>query len=574
MRVTMSGKRYQFGAFELDVAGRTLSRQGELIHIAPKAIEILLALLDNAGQIVGKQELSVQISALRKTLEDERADAPSIETLPKRGYRLIGEVRVIQPGAPRSLAVLPFRALALAADEEYLGAGLADALITRLANLSALRVRPTSAVLKYRAVERDLAQIGRELNVEAVLDGSVQREGERVRLTAQLVSASDGTALWAGHFDEPHQHMLDAQDALSEQFLHALLPHLGESGYREARARPTENAAAFQEHLKGRYLWNKLTGPALLKAREAFTRATSLDAHFAEAYVGLANTIALLGIYGEIEPRLAWAAAREAAARALAERPRLSEAHVVMAYLRLFESWGWAEAEKDLGYAIKCDPRSAASHQWYALFLGMTGRYFDALREVQRARDLDPESLTVSLNLGYIFALARRPEDEIIEHKRTLELEPDFAIAHWALGIAYLRQERYAEAVDEQRQATALSGSGVLMRTVLARYLAKAGRLDEARAELAAIVALKETTYVSPYQLAGIHAALGEIDRAFELLDHACAERDHWLVWIRVDPLMADLHKDKRFGKILKTVGVDSFLPMRIHRRLTRKMKM
>jgi DNA-binding winged helix-turn-helix (wHTH) protein/tetratricopeptide (TPR) repeat protein len=550
---------YQFGQFILDPTRRVLRKGSEIVPLTLKAAEVLGVLVERAGEVVTKDELmirvwpdtfveeanlSVQVSALRKALGDQEDGRPFIETLPRRGYRFLGRVSASTPPSPRSLAVLPFRHLEPRSSEEHLGLGMADALITRIGAIGRLLIRPTSAVAKYAAVDRDPQQLARELNVDLVLEGRIQHEADRIRLTIQLVRAADGATLWAEVLEEAATRVFALQDVLAERLAQALTLQLGESESAALRKAATEHPAAFDAYLRGRYFWNKLTDVWLVKARAAFEEAIAHDPSYARAHAGLADTHIALGLYEIVDPAEAWPRAREAAHRAIACDASLADAHVALAYSVLFQAWDWTTAERELRLALELSPRSAMPHLWHALFLGMQGRFMEAMRAALRAREIDPLSLTVNTVLGLQFYLARQSDEEIEQHRKTLELEPEFAIGHWALGLALHQKKRYAEAIAAQEKAVTLCGESVAMKTVLGRYYALAGRTDDA---LRILAECSRIPWVSSYRLATIHSALGESDQAFELLQNALRKKDHWMVWLKVDPMLADLRSDPRF---------------------------
>ncbi len=556
----------EFGPFRLDGQRRLLWRDSELVAVTPKALELLAVLVAQSGQVVAKQELmdrvwpdtfveeanlSVNVSALRKALGERDDGRPYIETVSRRGYRFVGQAQAV-PVALRSLAVLPFRPLGDGAAADALGLGMADVLITRLGSLAQIVVRPTGAVAKHGAAGTDPLQAGRDLGVDAVLEGRIQKAGDRVRATVQLHGVADGATLWAESFDAAASHIFDVQDAIAERVGRALTLRLTAAQQERLTRRETQSLDAHLAYLRGRHFWNKLTGPWLVKAREAFEEAIARDAGFALAHVGLADTCILLGIYGLLPANEAWPRAAAAARRAIDVEPAVAEAHVALAYARLFGEWAFDAAERELARALELNPTSAAVRQWRALYLGMTGDFDAALGEVRRALELDPLSLTASTNAGFQFYLAQQFESEVEQHKRTLELEPDFALAHWALGLAYEQKGRHAEAIDEHRQAVALSGGSALMKSNLGRAYALAGRRREAREVLREL----ESGAVSPYRIATVYVALDDTARAFEWLDAACRERDHWMVWLRVDPMLEPVRGDRRFAKLLAAVGL------------------
>ena len=555
------------GPYRLDAARRVLWREGEVVPLTPKALEVLAALVERPGEVVTKDELlrrvwpdtfveeanlTVHVSALRKEL-GRQGDAPWIETVPRRGYRYVGPAPRMAEAAPRSLAVLPFAALDSQSAGDHLGLGMADALITRLGRSGQLLVRPTSAVIAYAAAPAAAPQAGRDLSVDAVLEGKLQRAGDRVRVTAQLVRVSDGVTLWADALDEPFTDLFQVQDALSARLAGALAVKLGGASDAAAR-RPTADPEAYRAYLRGRYFWNKLTAPWLARALAEFRAAVGRDPAFAAAWAGLADTQVMLTLFGAAPAREGWPRAREAAERAVALAPELAEARVSLGYVRLFQDWDWKGAEGELTRAGALAPASAEAHQWYALLLGMSGRLSAALAEVARAQELDPLSLTVNTNAGLLLYLRQQYDPEVDPHRRALELDPDYGPAHWALGLAYAQQGRYDQAIAAHRRAVELWDGAPVMKAVLGRTYALAGRGDDARAVLRELEAA-DTDTLSPYHLAILLAALGETDRALERLDEAAQRHDHWLVWMKVDPILAPLRADSRYEAIARTVG-------------------
>jgi TolB-like protein/Flp pilus assembly protein TadD len=546
-----------------------LWREGEVLPVTPKALDVLAALCAQPGEVVTKDELmrrvwpdtfveeanlTVHVSALRKALGTQANGRPWIDTVPRRGYRFVGPPPRRTASGPRSLAVLPFAALDARTADDHLGLGMADALITRLGRSGQILVRPTSAVMPYARAAADAAGSGRELSVDVVLEGKVQRAGERVRVTAQLVRVADGATLWADTLDEPFTGLFDVQDALSARLERALALQLGEPEPRPAQ-RPTEDPEAYRAYLRGRYFWNKLTGPWLDKALAEFRAAVDRDERFARAWAGLADTQTMLTLFGQTPPAEGWAVARRAAERAVALDPGLGEARVSLGYVRLFQDWDWARAEAELQRAVSLSPASAEAHQWYALLLGMSGRFPEALQEVARAQELDPLSLTVNTNAGLLLYLRQQYEPEVEQHRRTLELDPDYGPAHWALGLAYAQQGRHEEAIAAHRKAVELWGGSALFKAVLGRSYALAGRRREAEEVLRELEAATGGARVSPYHVAILYALLGDHDHALQRLQEAAERRDHWLVWVKVDPILDPLRGDARFEALARAVG-------------------
>ncbi|HET7291037.1 MAG TPA: winged helix-turn-helix domain-containing protein [Vicinamibacteria bacterium] len=554
----------EFGPYRLDAPRRVVWKGEELLPIAPKAAEILAALAERAGQVVTKDELlafvwpgvfveeanlSVNVSALRKALGTQSNGQPYIQTVHRRGYRFVGPVRRATRPGPPVLAVLPFACLG-AKDAPSLGAGMADAVITRLGRTGRVIVRSTSAVLKY-AGPRDPLAAGRELAADAVLDGALQRQRDRLRLSVQLVPLAERLRPWAAAFDEPYRELLDVEQTVAEKVAAALELELTADERERLTARSTRDLAAYEAYARGRHFWNRFSAGTLRKAFAAFQEATERDPTFAAPHAGLADLFVVSGFSRILPPRDAWRLAGEAADRALALDPDLAEAHVAKAYVRLFDSWDFAAAEKDLGRALVLDPNSAATHQWCGLLHATQGRLEAFEAELFKARALDPTSLVVESMEALLASLLGDPARELRCASRAVELDPHHFVGHWALGLALLRQLRGKEAVAAHRKALDLAEDAPIMRAVLARTLAVAGRRREARALLAGLEGRED---VSPYQLATVDAALGARPRALSRLAAAVEGRDPWLVWLRVDPMLSGLRRTARFRSLVRRV--------------------
>jgi DNA-binding winged helix-turn-helix (wHTH) protein/tetratricopeptide (TPR) repeat protein len=560
---------FSFGPFSLDVRKRVLWREGELVALAPKALDLLVALVAQAGDVVPKEDLlaqvwpdvvveeanlSVNVSALRKVLGDQADGRPWIQTVPRRGYRFAGTRRAEAPAADLpALAVLPFRVLGATGEDEYLGVGMADALITRLSRTGRVVVRPTRAVLRFAQMAVDPHEVGRELKVDAVLDGTVQRQGDRLRVTVQLIPLASGFTPWAERFDAAFTEVFALQDAAAEQVARALALELGVAERGKLTRRHTNDLAAYQAYVKGRYFWGRLTGAALERAFTGFSEAVALDSAYALPHAGLADIFLILGFASVTPPAEAWRMARQAAEAALERDESLAEAHVSLAYVSLFQDWDWDAAEAGLERGVSLDPHSAGAHQWRALYLDMRGRFDEALRAVQRAQELDPVSVVGSALLGFQHYLVRDQAREHAQAQRTLELDPHHFVGHWSMGLAHQSAGRFQEAVAAHREAVRLGEGAGFLKAVLARSLALAGAPDEAREQLEGL----EGGYVSSFQRATVHLALGETERALDRLEAASEERDPWLVWLMVDPMLDPVRGHPRFTRLERRVRPD-----------------
>jgi DNA-binding winged helix-turn-helix (wHTH) protein/Flp pilus assembly protein TadD len=553
---------YEFGPFRLDPAKSLLWREGELVPLPPKALDLLLALLEQAGDVAGKQELmdrvwpdafveeanlSVNVATIRKVLGTLPDGSAYIETVARRGYRFVAPVK--RSGRLR-LAVLPFRFLGPpGADGSYLGLGLADALITRLVSSAPVSVRSTRSVQKFADGGVDPQRAAQELQVDAVLDGTVQVEGTKVRVTVQMFSVHDASAGWADQLEAERTALFDLQNALAERVARALEFRLGASPAR----RPSADFEAYQAYVKGRYFWSRFTPSEVQKAFVCFEQAARRDPSFALPHAGLAEAFLVVGALGALPAALAWSRAKSAARRALELDETLAEAHVCLGAVALFEAWDWTAAGTELERAVALAGGTPSPHQWYALYLHMRGRFAEAQRELRIAREMDPLSVVVQAQLALQGYLSGDHADELAQCEKALELEPHQFLPHWSLGMAYANQGRHGDAVREHEQALTLSGGMGVMRAALAWSLARAGRPQEARAALEAKSA-SPIGAISPYSRIAALVALGEEEAALKQLERAAEARDPWIVWMKVDPMLAPLRAHPRFAAVLARV--------------------
>lgn len=459
---------YEFGPFRLDATERLLLRDGEPILLPPKAFDTLLVLVANCGRILKKDDLmkavwpetlveennlSQYVSALRKALGDDPNGHRYIETVPRLGFRFVA--RVIEAGearaggfarapesargegAPvRSIAVLPFKYLGGAGGDEYLGLGIADAIITRLSNLRQIVVRPTSSVRKYAGTAQDPLVAGRELRVEAVLEGNIQRAGNRIRATVQLISVRHEAPLWAEKFDVEFRDIFTVEDATSEQVARALILKLTREERELLAKRYTADSEAYQLYLKGRYNWNKRSQGGLRTASSYFQQAIDKDPSYALAYAGLADCHNLHSYYGELPPRESFPKAKAASIKALEIDDGLAEAHTSLAFVRAWYDWDWPAAESEFQRALELNPNYATAHHWYALFLTAMERAGEALEEIQLAHEIDPLSLPINRDVGLVYHRARQCDRAIEQYLETIELDPRFAGLLRRVGFA------------------------------------------------------------------------------------------------------------------------------------------
>ncbi len=453
-----------------------------------------------------------------------------------------------------SIAVLPFRQLGAEVDE-YMGLGIADSLITRLSNLREVKVRPTSSILKYNNQARDPGQIGRELGVEAVLEGSIRRDGENLRVTVQLVRVEDGTPLWAEKFDDRLTNILKIEDSMSGRVAARLLPKLTGEDRAVLAKRYTDNIEAYTEYLKGRLFWNKRTVDGMEKAIEHFEQAIARDPDYALAHAGLADCYLVLYSYSDYSNKEDIPRAKAAATKALQIDPALAEAHTSLAYV-LYMERDDPGAEREYEQAIQLDPNYATSHHRYAVFLMSTGRSDEALKMIKRAQELDPLSLIINTALGDFYRLNRRYDEAVEQLQKTLEMDPTFIHARGYLGMAYLKKGMYEDAVKEIEKAAVLSGNLVPPVVVSFRgYIyAAIGKRAEALKILKDLIELRKRRHVSGPHIALIYAGLGETDKAFTWLETAYNERELGFNWLN-DPSFDGLHSDPLYADLVRRTG-------------------
>ena len=466
-------------------------------------------------------------------------------------------LRPWQTTAPiRSIAVLPFKPLVADSRDESLEMGMADTLIAKLSNVREINVRPVSAERKYADLDQDAVAAGREQKVDAVLDGQIQRSGDKVRMTVRLLRVADGTQIWTKQFDETMTDIFRVQDSISERVTAVLALKLTGEEREQIAKRHTENTEAYQLYLMGRYHLNRLTDDGFLKGRDYFQQAIDKDPNYAPAYAGLAESYNRLSDFNVISPREGFPKAASAAAKALELDENLAEAHTALGTVKQLYDWDWSAAESELRRAIEINPGNSDAREQYAFYLSVTGRFDESLAEMRHARELDPLSIGKITGEAEILRCARRYDQAIDESRKALEMDPNSGFAHWTLGNGYLNKGMYDEAIAEYQKAIPLSGESPDEPASLAYAYALSGRRKEA---LLIVDELNESTkrrYISPTVIAFIYGALGDKDQAFALLDKAYDGRDFLLVLLKVEPMFDPLRTDPRFTELTRRVSL------------------
>lgn len=620
---------YEFEEFRLNGKSHRLFRcaDDELVPLTPKAVEVLIYLVENAGRILSKSELidkvwdnsfveeanlSQTIFVLRKTLGEDTKKPRFILTVPNRGYQFIATIRQIhaedkileesllsdnsetllitpKPKSqnlkllwlavplilliafgiywfyPKSktitiseiktIAILPFEDLSAEQTEKYLGISLADALANKFGSLKKITVRPTRSVLKYAENREDLSKIGRELQVDAVLDGRIQHVGERVRVSVQLIRTSDNATIWTGNFDDQFTNFFAVQDSISQKVLQSLALQMNEKERERFNRRGTENADAYQEYLLGRFFWNKRSAIDLDNAIKHFKQALELDGNFAQAYAGLAETYAIYPFYAVVPDKESLPKARVAATRALEIDGELAEAHTVVAYIQSQYDFDWKGAEKSYLRAIELNPNHANTRQWYGEFLVFQARFDESLVQMQKAIELDPTSLSTNNAPALAYNGLRQFEKTLETTDKVLQMDANFLIARQYKARALFFSGRREEGLEFYRKLVADSAESVFFKADLGCLYGKAGNKAEARKILAELSEAAKKKHVSPYYFALLYIGLGEKEKAFELLRKAVVEHDNNIIVLKVGINFDSVRNDPQFIAILRSVN-------------------
>ena len=454
--------------------------------------------------------------------------------------------------ALKALAVLPFRQLNPGSGDDYLGIGLADALITRLSNLSQIVVRPTDAVLKYAEPDHGHEAAGRELGADLILDGRIQRSGDDLRLTLQLVNVKDGRPLWADQFDEKFTDLFTIEDSISQKVAQALTLKLSGDEQQRLAKRSTENAEAYQEYLKGRFHMLQYTHEGFKNSVAHLNQAIALDPTYAMAYAGLADAYTTAS-NDYLAPREALPRAQAAALKALSFDEELAEAHAALGHAK-FHGYDWS-AEKDLQRALQLNPNSVPVLLWYGEYWALRDP-IKAIPILQRAQQLDPLSLAVSFFLSNTFILLRQPDQAIKEAQKMIELDSNNPNSHAFLALAYAMQRNYPEAIAEFNKGKQL-GAPPWALGMLGYVYAMSGKRDEARQVLAELSQAAKQQFVSPHAIASVYVGLGEKDQAFAWLEKAYEDRDELLGFMRFFFWMDPLRSDLRYAALMQRLGLE-----------------
>jgi len=456
-----------------------------------------------------------------------------------------------------SLVVLPLENLSGEKDQDYFADGMTDELIANLAKIRSLHVISRSTAMAYKGTRKPLSEIARELKVDAVVEGTVMRVGNRVRITAELVQVSTDHHLWADTYESQMGDVLALQNRVSSAIVNEIRINLTPEERERLAKTPAVAPEAYENYLKGRYYWNKRSNENLTRAIAYFEHATQLDPNYALAHAALSDCYAIISaeIFGTMPASEAAPRARAAALRALELDPTLAEAQTSLATAKFNSDWDWSGAAEGFERAIALNPNYATAYQRYSLYLIAMGKVQEGFAQIQKARELDPLSLSINFSLGWRLYMARQYDAAIAQLKDTLEMDPSYELPYLVVGQAYEQKGEYASAIQELKTAVELSHGTPLMVSALGHAYARSGNRVEAERLLAELQAASTKQYVSPYYLALVYVGLNRNEQALDLLEHAFADRSNGLVFLKVEPELDPLRSNPRFVALQKKLG-------------------
>ncbi len=609
-------KSFDFNGFRVDVGRRIVSdTEGNSVPLTPKVFDLLLYLVQNQGNLLTKDELMAavwpdtiveesnlaqNVSILRRAIGDVRGDKAIIVTIPGRGYKFVAEVTAGEependeipseptpaarsmpavvvagivvliiaaatgvyyfwPGgsapneAPKTLAILPFRPLVNGDSDEALEMGMTDTLIARMSSSSGLILRPLSSVRPFARADVDPQAAGRALGADTVLEGNIQRSGDKIRINVRLINVGNGEPLWSGTFDDKYTDIFAVQDAISGKVSEALRLRLVAQG----DTLQTQNVEAYRLYLQGRLFQYKTTPHDIRQAIAFYEKAIELDPTYSLAYAGVADSYRMLPITSDVASAEAFPRSKEAALRAIELDSRSSQSRVALGYIYSWYEWNWKGAETELRQAIELDPNNADAHRGLSLLLTVTGRHDEAINEMRTARRLDPLSLPTNALEAQALHYAGRDEEAIERINKTFEIDRNFWIARLILARIYIGQERWKDALDELKSAQQASGGNTETISLAGFALARSGQREEALKLIAELRKRSDESYSPSYNIAIVYHALGDEDQALSWLEDATRRHDVRLILLKVDRKWDGLRSDPRFGSIIRRIGLE-----------------
>jgi TolB-like protein/Tfp pilus assembly protein PilF len=565
----------RFGVFEFDPRAGELRKQGMKLKLHGQPIEILALLLEHPGEVVTREELqrklwpadtfvdfehslNAAVKRLRDALDDS-ADSPRyIETLSRRGYRFIGRLDSLESAPIRSLAILPFANLSGDPGQEYFADGMTDALITELGKISALRVISRQSMMQYKGTKKSVPQIACELNVEAVLEGSVLRAGDCVRISVQLIQAAPERHLWAQSCDRELRDVLALHSEMARAVAGEVRAKLTPQEQAQLTSTRSVNPEAYQLYLQGRYFLVSIGSEDFFrKAARYLEDSVVKDPNYAPAYSALAFTYAKLAFYGYDAPRIGYPKATTTVMKALELDENLGEGHTVLGHIKLFFDWDWSGAEKEHRRALELSPNSADAHSEYGFYLAVMGRSDEGIAQIQKALELDPVPAQRTSHMGWCNLMARRYDDALVHLKKALELNPVYPPAHSLLAWTYARTGMPAEANAEYENARRFvpAGKDQLLDAWLVPIYVLRGRCDEGLKLADWWIQESTRRHVNSYAVAALYAQLGEKERALYWLERAFAQHSGFMPGLKAEPFVDSLRSDPRFQDLLRRMN-------------------
>jgi TolB-like protein/Tfp pilus assembly protein PilF len=594
-------KVIQFHPYTLDLKNRELRKQGRLIKLQPQPLKVLALLVSRPNEVVSRldiknrlwsedtfvdfdQGINFCIKQIRTALGDDAAEPRFLQTLPRRGYRFIAPLRrqdggeVIEAPHPptadqsgparnhRRIAVLPFTCICPEGKFDYVSDGLTEELIVTLSKIKDLRLIARTSVMKYKGQTKSVNDIGHELSVGTVLEGSVRTDGTTLRINAELVDTSTQETLWSQEYDREFKDLFTVQSEIAQRIAEALKIEFANKSEAQLERGSTTNVEAFDLYARGRFFLAKRTEDSFLKAVENFQQAIQKEPTLASAYAGLAECFVMMSLFNYIDPKPTMPKAEAAATRALELDQTLSDAHTSLALVKMCFDWDLREAEIEFNRAIGINPSNASAHLWYALFMAAMRRLDEEVAQIERARELDPLSLPINAVYGAVLRDQGR-YDRAVEHlRKTIEMEPGFPTAHFVLAGVYAETGMYEEWIQEYETALALAGAGALART-LAHVFQDSGYKGTMQKAAEEYIALSHEKYVSAAEIAGLYAEAGRKEEAIHWLEKAYEERDPQLIFIGsrgMSPSLPwrtswhHLRSDPRFETLLKKLELEA----------------
>ena len=574
----MVSGQYEFGAYRLDTQSRMLFREGDRVALPPKVAELLIALVQAAGSVLTREELlrvlwpdtvveegslTSHISLLRKALGERPMAQEFIETIPKRGYRFVAPVKRLasvahDSGVDRTmLVVLPFENLSAGERYDYFSDGLTEEMITELARLSPERlgVIARTSAMQFKLTTKSIAQIGSELRVSHVLEGSVRRVGERVRITAQLIRVSDESHLWAQSYERGFHDVLEVQvevaRAVAREIHITLTPH--EQDRLDGDRSRSIDSQAYELYLRGRHFWYRRTEEGIRKSIECFEQALRYDPKFAAAYDGISDAHTMLACRGMTPAVESFHIAKSAARHAVRLQPELGEGYASLAHVRLHD-WDWVGLESEFRQAVELDPGYAIAHYWYAEYLMAMGRTREAVGRVEHASELDPLNSVINASVGMIRYLAHDYDGALVALRRGIEIDPTHYVSYLRIGLVCLQKNLPHEAIDAMQQAVIHSGRSTEALAGLAQAHAVTGD-KQAMGRIVEELGESGDRYVSPYNVARVYGAIDDKQRALEWLERAYREHNPDLIELTREPSFAGLQSDAKFRELVQRIG-------------------